>query len=443
MPRPLTRRRFLAAAPAALAAPRFLRAAANDKLNVAFIGCGNQGFHLLTRTLRWDLARVVAVCDVNRGSTGYKEPSHFYGREPAKKLIDDTYKSTDCKAFVDFREVLARPEVDAVFLVVPDHWHAAAAVLAAAAGKHIYCEKPLTLGVAEGREIIAAVRNHKVIFQTGSHERSNPVSKFICEGVKGGSVGKVHKVVTTIGTNNKESPPPGWTPAPVPDGFDYARWLGPAPEVPYHPDRCLYRFRFHYDYSGGQITNFGAHCNDMAHWGLGLDSGGPTEVECLHAEFLPPGSLFNTATVTRFRCKYPAGVELVCETGNTGVQTRFEGSDGWVQTGYAGTTASRPELLKGLPKVDKKNQKEMDPHSLHVKDFVEAVKAGRDPAAPVEVGHASAVLCHVANAAIRRFPERGRQVLAWDAAAERFTNDEGANAALVRPRRSPWDKLPA
>jgi predicted dehydrogenase len=314
------------------------------------------------------------------------------------------------------------------------------AVLAAAAKKHVYCEKPLTLGVAEGREIVAAVRKHKVVFQTGSHERSNPVSKFVCEAVKNGAVGKVTKVVTTIGTNNKESPPPGWKPAPVPDGFDYARWLGPAPEAPYHPDRCLYRFRFVYDYSGGQITNFGAHCNDMAHWGLGLDRGGPSEVECLHAEFPKPGSLFDTALVTRFRCAYPNGVELVCETGKTGVQTRFEGPDGWVQTGYAGTTASRPELLKGLPVLDKK--KDMDPHSLHMKDFVEAVKAGRDPAAPVEVGHASAVLCHVANAAIRRFPKHGRQVLKWDAAAEKFTDNDDANAALVRPRRAPWDKLP-
>ncbi len=223
---------------------------------------------------------------------------------------------------------------------------------------------------------------------------------------------------------------------PVPETLDYRSWLGPAPALPYHDDRCLYRFRFHYDYSGGQITNFGAHCNDMAHWGMGLDTGGPTEIQCLDAKFLDEGSLFNTATETRFQCRYENGVELLCESGPEMVQTRFEGTDGWMQTGYKGTTASDESLLVGLPE---KPSGIDDPHSAHLANFIECVKTRSEPRAPVEVGHASAVLCHLANAVIRRFPETGPgEVVKWDSQAEQFIGNEAANKMLDREARDPW-----
>jgi hypothetical protein len=222
----------------------------------------------------------------------------------------------------------------------------------------------------------------------------------------------------------------------VPANFDYKTWLGPAPRLPYHTDRCLYRFRFHYDYSGGQITNFGAHSNDMAHWGMGIDTGGPVQIECLDAKFLPDGSLFNTATETRFRCIYENGVELICESGSEQVQTRFEGTQGWLQTGYKGTTASDPELLKGLPT---KPSGTSDPHSAHLANFIDCVKSRQEPRAPVEIGHASAALCHIANAMIRLFPQRGPEIQSkWDPKAERFTNDDAANKILVRETLDPW-----
>ena len=440
----ISRRTFLGACGASALASRWSYAGSpNGELTVAFVGTGNQGMGLLKRVLKWNLARVVAVCDVNQGSFGYRETEHFYGREPAAKLVDEHYQKlglpSKCAMYTDFRDVFARKDIDAVFLVVPDHWHTPMTILAAQAGKHIYCEKPLTLAVAEGREMIEAVRANKVILQTGSHERSNPISRFVCESVKHGAVGQVTRVLTQVGFNNKIGPGPGWKPERVPETFGYDMWLGPAPQVPYHHDRCLYRFRFNYDYSGGQITNFGAHANDMAHWGLDLDRSGPTEIECMHAEFLPEGSLFNTATVTKFRCKYANGVELICESGLPPVQTRFEGTDGWIQTGYGGTTASRPELLAEMPKYNKK--REMDPHSLHLKNFVDSVQAGHDPVAPVEIGHHSAVLCHLANVAIRRFPQHGRQLLKWDATKEQFTNNDEANESLVRPRREAWKQL--
>ena len=421
----------------------FGASAPSEKINVGFIGTGNQGMGLLKRFLARDLGNVLAVCDVNEGSFGYKEEDHFYGREPAKKMVNDDAakksrdgKSNQCESYSDFRKVLERDDIDAVVIVVPDHWHRIIAIMALEAGKDVYCEKPLTFSVADGRQMIEAVRKNNAVFQTGSHERSNPRSMFICEAAKSGKIGRIKRVVTKVGYNNKISPKPGWKPMPVPETFDYRTWLGPAPDQPYHEDRCLYRFRFHYDYSGGQITNFGAHCNDMAHWGMGLDTGGPIEIECEGAGFLPEGSLFNTATETRFRCKYENGMELFCESGSEQVQTRFEGTDGWLVTGNRGVAASDPALIADCPKKPKGKE---DPHSQHLANFFECVKTRSETRAPVEVGHASAVLCHIANAVIRMYPETGPGYVAkWDPEAEQFIDDDRANQMIVREERDPW-----
>jgi predicted dehydrogenase len=301
-------------------------------------------------------------------------------------------------------------------------------VEAAEAGKHIYCEKPLSLNVADGIAMVAAVRKYGVVSQTGSHERSNPQSVFVCEAVKHGLVGDIQRIVAKVGFNNKVGPGPGWKPMPVPPTFDYQRWLGTAPKVPYHRDRCLYRFRFNYDYSGGQITNFGAHSNDMALWGLGMDDGGPTEVVCRSAKFLPVGSLFNTATETVFEAKFASGVQLRCESGPEQVQTRFEGTKGWIQTGYRGTTASNPEWLQDLPpKVDGQGR---DALTRHMDDFFDCIRTKKLTRAPFARGHNTATLCHIANVAIKRFPEYGEQELVWDHATMRFTNDDSANELL-------------
>ena len=278
----------------------------SNRITVGCIGTGNQGYDVMRHFLKMDDAQVVAVCDLNRGSYGYRDEQQFRGREPAQKAVETHYAAKTeskryqgCRAYHDFRDVLARKDIDAVTVVVPDHWHAIMTIAAAAAGKDIYCEKPLSLTIREGQAMIKAVRRHGRILQTGSHERSNPVTRHACELVRNGRIGQLQKVTTFVGYNNKVGPGPGWQPMPVPDGFDYATWLGPRPPAAYHRDRCLYRFRFNYDYSGGQITNFGAHSNDMAQWAMGSDRTGPTKIEFLSATFLPQGSLFNTATETR------------------------------------------------------------------------------------------------------------------------------------------------
>ena len=435
----ISRRSFQVKAAAGLASLPFLnlnaRASAlpSDALRVAFIGTGNQGMGLLKRVLQHDLAEVVAVCDVNQGSFGYKQEEDFYGREPAADLVNRHYRgngatSDSCVAVKEHERVLDRKDIDAVFIVVPDHSHRPLAVQAAEAGKHIYCEKPLSLNVMDGQAMVDAVAKHNVVSQTGSHERSNPQSAFVCEAVQKGLVGELKRIVTKVGFNNKVGPGPGWQPMPVPKTFDYQRWLGTAPKVPYHQDRCLYRFRFNYNYSGGQITNFGAHSNDMALWGMGLDDGGPTEVMCQSATFLPAGSLFNTATETVFEAKFDNGVQLRCESGPEQVQTRFEGTGGWIQTGYQGTTASDPSWLDDLPeKIDAQGR---DALARHIANFFDCIRSSEITRAPFAKGHNTATLCHIANVAIKRFPQHGQQSLNWDHAKLRFTNDESANELL-------------
>ena len=235
-----------------------------------------------------------------------------------------------------------------------------------------------------------------------------------------------------MGYHNKVGPGPGWQPMPVPEGFDYEMWLGPAPLAPYHKDRCLYRFRFIYDYSGGQVTNYGAHSNDMAQWAMGTDDTGPVEVELLDAKFLPKGSLFDAATETKFRCRYANGVEVVCDMDKSSVGARFEGTEGTVQVGYAGFF-TKPESLKTA--AIGPGEIQLYRSDDHVRNFLDCVRSRREPAAPVEVGHRSASVCHLGNIAVRLGK---RKVLRWDPAQERFTNDDEANAMLTRPMRGPW-----
>ena len=275
----VSRRQFLqgvgaalgaAALPTIVPATVFGAAAPSNRIHVGFIGCGNQSEIDLPAFLGQDDAQVLAVCDVNTASGGYRVPTQFLGRKPAQEKVNAYYaagkssgKYQGCKAYNDFREILARPDIDVVALVVPDHWHALMTVMAAKAGKDIYCEKPLSLCLRHGRTMVEAVRKHQRVLQTGTHYRSSPGVRLACELVRNGRIGKLQRIMAYVAENNAVDPGPGWKPMPVPEGFDYEFWLGPAPRVPYHKDRCFYRFRFNLDYSGGQTTNFGTHTNDL------------------------------------------------------------------------------------------------------------------------------------------------------------------------------------
>ncbi|MCH7751345.1 MAG: Gfo/Idh/MocA family oxidoreductase [Planctomycetes bacterium] len=445
---PSSRRDFLktSALAAAAVAPYYAPGsvfganAPSNRITMACIGVGNQGFPDLQRFMSHDDCQILAVCDVNRGSDGYKNEKRLYGRIPAQQHVEQYYgKRRDsgsykgCEAYNDFREILQRDDIDAVLIVTPDHWHSEMTVRAAEAGKDIYCEKPLGLTIGDQQAMVQAVRKHNRIFQTGSHERSNPNVRKMVDLVQSGAIGKVKRVIANVGRHNMIGPGPGWKPMSVPDGFDYDMWLGPAPDAPYHKDRCLYRFRFNYDYSGGQITNYGAHSLDMAQWGLGMDDSGPVKVKHVYAEYLPEGSLFNAATFTHFQCQYASGVQLTCVTAEPSVRCVFEGTEGLVRIDSQGKNfLTIPQGLKesrfGTDVPAKYGS--IDDHQ---RNFLDCVKSREEPAAPVEVGHRSATVCHLGNIALRL-----KQELQWDPASEQFVGSDEANALLRRPARESW-----
>jgi predicted dehydrogenase len=424
--------------------------APSNRINVGFIGCGNQSTIDLPAFLGQDDCQVLAVCDVNTASFGYKTPDQFLGRKPAQEKVNAFYAARrasgaykGCDAYNDFRDLLSRSDIDAVAIVVPDHWHALIVLNAAKAGKDMYCEKPLSLTVSQGQAMVKAVREQKRILQTGSHYRSSPDNRRGCEMVRNGRIGQVKRILTQVAEINAVDPGPGWQPTPAPEGFDYEKWLGPAPSVPYHKDRCFYRFRFNLDYSGGQVTNFGAHSNDAAQWALGMDQSGPIEIEDQGSEWPPKGGLYNTATKTGFCARYANGAELICKTDKPGFGIRFEGTEGWVEYGYQGLK-THPESLKAspigpseihLPMSNPSRVEEASKNHIpdHVRNFLDSIKSRKDPITPVEVGHRSATVCHLGNIAMRL-----KRKLRWDPVREQFAGDEEANRMLTRPMRAPW-----
>jgi len=416
----VTRRDFLkssaVAAGSALAWPMIVPSsvfgadAPSNRITIGSIGVGIMGTSDMKEFKGKGGSEVVAVCDVDAG--------HL---ERAGRIAGLDKKS----CYRDFRELLARDDIDAVVVVTPDHWHVPISIAAVRAGKDVYCEKPLSLTIAEGRALVNEVKRYGAILQAGSQQRSSDNFRFACELVRNGRIGEVHTVRVGIPGNNRTCEPT-WTPAAVPDGFDYDFWLGPAPWAPYHEQRCHYQFRFILDYSGGQVTNWGAHHLDIAQWGLGMDDSGPVEI-IGEGEF-PKTGLFTTATQVYFEAKYANGVKLICSTG--GSNTRFEGSEGWVDVSR-GSINCEPESLKNAM---------IEPDEIHLyesrdhkQNFLDCVKSRKEPIVPAEVGHRTATLCHLGNIAMLL-----RRKLKWDPKIERFIDDPQASRMLSRPRRAPW-----
>lgn len=455
---PCTRRQFLqTAAGAAIAAgPHVLPSSVfgafspSNRINIGQIGCGNQSTIDLPAFLGHDDAQVLAVCDVNTASHGYRDRAQYLGRKVqqenvnkfyAKKKGSGAYKG--CDAYTDFRELLARRDIDAVVIVVPDHWHAIMTIAACKAGKDVYCEKPLSLTIGQGKAMVEAVRKHHRVLQTGSHYRSSPNARHACELALNGKLGEVKKIYTYIAKQNAVDPGPNWKPMPVPEGFDYDMWLGPAPLAPYHIDRCLYRFRFNREYSGGQTTNFGAHANDIAQWGTGNSLTGPVEFEDNGSEWPPKDYFFNTATKVAFKARYANGVEVICETAAPFFGTRFVGSEGWVQVDFQGIHFSNESLktVKFGPndiRLEQTNpQRTVDSSKNHIPDhsrnFLDCVKSRKDPISKVEVGHRTASFCHLGNIATLL-----KRTIRWDPQKEEIVGDAEAAKRLSRPLRAPW-----
>ncbi|QDU63601.1 Inositol 2-dehydrogenase [Planctomycetes bacterium Pan216] len=426
-----TRRRFIKSSAALMAAPAIVpssvfskegQPAPSDKVIVGSIGVGDLGrrHHLKNMLLKNPRIEVAAVCDVDRDH-----------RDLAARDVWET-KKKKVGVYEDFREVCERDDIDAVLIATPDHWHALIANYAMQCGKDVFCEKPLTYTIDEGKKLVQTARRYGSVFQTGSQQRSDKRFRLACELVRNGKIGKLKQVDTIIGGIN----PGSWQkPATPPSALNWDFWLGPAPYVDYAPNRVHYQFRWFSSYSGGKMTDWGAHHNDIAQWGIGADGSGPLKVKG-KGERHPngPHDVFFNFDV---EYDYPDGVKMFCHSGPielNGVKidngVMFTGSDGWVFVKRGKIEASNPELLKT---EFSSGDERLYLSNHHHNNWLDCIASRERAICDVEVGHRSCTVCHLGNIAMIL----GRE-LTWNPEKEEFENDAQANLLLRRPMRSPW-----
>ncbi len=417
-PRGVTRRDFLKTA--AAAAPYVITSSAlggagqppaSERIALGFIGVGGRGRGIMGGFLRGD-AVGLAACDVWRGR-----------RERAAARC-----GKGAKAYNDYRELLARDDIDAVVIASTEHWHVLHAVAAARAGKDVFCEKPLGLTYVEGRVLAETMKRYGRIFQYGTQQRSSGHFRFACELVRNGRIGRLHTIKVgapaSSGCGNLQ-------PRPVPKELDYDMWSGQARLLPY-VGQCnsCYSWGHRSDYSPGWISGWGVHHVDIAQWGNGTDETGPVEIEGTGV-FARDG--FNDVVLQwNVECTYANGVKMsYTHSGGPNRQgIRFEGTAGWVHVSRGGLSAEPKGLLKSAIGP---NEIRLHRSGGHARDFLHAVRTRGRTAAPIEVAHRSTGLCHLAGIACLRGGK-----LKWDPAAERFTNDEAANKMLSKAMRPPW-----
>ncbi|MBL7222586.1 MAG: Gfo/Idh/MocA family oxidoreductase [Candidatus Brocadiae bacterium] len=407
------------------------RTPASERITLGSIGLGGQGTRDMQSLRGHGDVQVVALCDVDGGSRNY-ERGWYRGLAPARESTErhyaaqrraGTYKG--CDTYSDFRDLLARDDIDAVNVGTPDHWHGLIVAAAARAGKDIYCQKPLSLTIEDGKAMVAAVHRTDRVFQCGSQRRASSQCRHACELVRSGRIGKLHTVRVGLPGGHSN---PGYTMGeermPVPKGFDYDLWLGPAPWAPYTHKRCHWTFRWIRDYSAGQLTDWGAHFIDMAHWGMGADYTGPVEVMG-KGTFPDKGALWDTAVAFHIECTYADGVKMIITSGGGGV--RWEGEHGSVDLGGRTNPASIGQAPIG-------------PDEVHLyaspnvyTNFVQCVKTRRITAAPVEVAHRSISVAHLGHISMTL----GRK-LRWNPEKEELVNDPAATRLLGREKREPW-----
>jgi predicted dehydrogenase len=420
----VTRRDFLRAAglgAAALTVPglrAWAKAAPSERVRLGFIGIRNQGTNNLKGFLKQPAAQVVALCDVDKNVLA-----------AAKALAKKTNGGT-CDTYHDYRQLLDRKDIDAVVVTTPDHWHALPTIQACAAGKDVYCEKPLSLTVAEGQAMVKAARGSNRIVQTGSQQRSEYKGMFriAAELVRDGRLGALKAIKCGIpGVNYKQHAKLGAPDGPPPAELDYDFWLGPAPKRPYNVNRVHYLFRFFWDYSGGQLTNFGAHQLDIAQWAMGMDESGPVEISAT-AQYNKDG-WYEVPERQEVTYRYANGVSVLCGQAHKDGCT-FECEKGTVHVDRKKLEADPAELLKDAPI---KEYAAKYPTGSHHANWLECVKSRKLPAADAAIGHRTATVCHLGNIAIRT----GRTIR-WDPQAEQIVGDADAAAMLSRPYRKPW-----
>ena len=435
----ISRRQFVHRSAAAIAMPAIVPASAlglngkrppSERINIGMIGVGFQARGHLNFLLRHPDSQVLAVCEVDRTR-----------RDDAKRIADTyyedqikagTYKAISATA--DFREVTSRKDIDAVLIATPDHWHVITATEAMKAGKDVYCEKPLTLTIAEAKVIIECARKHKRVFQTGSQQRSDKRFRAACEAVRNGRIGKLKTVYVShqVGPSSKPCDLPE---EPIEAGLDWNMWLGQAPMRPYNSilsPRGVHSFfpnwRNFREYSGGLMTDWGAHHFDIAQWGIGADDSGPVEI-------IPPE---DSTAKNGVRYVYANGVDLIHAPhkdpdGRDDGGVHFVGESGTIYVDRGRVTSWPDNVVKDPLGSGEKALYKSDEHH---QNWFDCIRSREKPICDVEIGARSVTVCHLGNLVYWN-----RKKLKWDPQKWEFPGDKEANGWKDRERRGPW-KLP-
>ncbi|HTY87217.1 MAG TPA: Gfo/Idh/MocA family oxidoreductase [Candidatus Acidoferrum sp.] len=456
----LNRRRFLKTAGAAAVLPLILpgcatgpsrRTAPSNRITIGVVGWGMQGPSNTKAFLYEDDCQVVAACDLDK--------NHL---QDAVDTINDHYDNKDCKAYQDYRELMARTDIDAVMLAVPDHWHELVATEAARRKKDIYGEKPLAKTIAEQQAIVRAVQENKIIWQTGSWQRSQAPFHKAAEIVRNGLIGKVTHVEVGLPSGHHDfagtapellkklgqpedktdflaTVVPGtdaWNAAVTepPAELDYDFWIGPSQMEPYIKQRIHMDWRWNYNTGGGQLLDWIGHHCDIAHWGLGFDNSGPSEVEG-KGDFPPANAIWNTCGKYRIELQYPEDITMTIAGGHPDIKmgTKWIGTEGWVWVNRGGFEGSNPDWKKHKNLADKYRKVKLYESRNHQRNFLDCVKSRQPTIAPVETAHHSAIPGHLGLISMLV----GRKIR-WNVADEVIVDDPDASKLLTRDYRAPW-----
>jgi predicted dehydrogenase len=430
----LSRRQFLGFTAAALAFPTVIpagalgrdgKAAPSARITLGSVGCGVMGTGNTDSFMALKDCQVVAACDVDRG--------HL---EALVRKVNAHYQDTGCKAYHDYRELIARSDIDAVMVATPDHWHALVEVEAAQHKKDIYGEKPLARTIAEQQAIVRAVEANQRIWQTGSWQRSVANFHKAAEIVRNGMIGAVTRVEVGLpgGQGGRVQHPEDMQPSTPPQELDYDTWIGPSKMMPYIKGRVHREWRWNYNTGGGQLMDWVGHHCDIAHWGLGFDNSGPFEVEG-KGEFPPADAVWNTCTKYRIELKYPRDITMIMAGGYPDIRggTKWIGTEGWVYVDRGVFEASNQDWRDYQQLPEELRKIKLPISTNHQANFLASIKSRQPTITPVETAHHSAIPGHLGLISMLV-----NRKLRWDVQKEQILDDPEASKLLGRPYREPW-----
>jgi predicted dehydrogenase len=410
---------------AAVAAPALVRSSAlgaegavppSDRITLGVIGYGGRCSAILPHFLMFPDVHGLAVSDCQDARL-----------HAGKSTVDNHNKNQDCATYRDFRELLARDDVDAVLIATGDRWHAAASIYAAKAGKDIYSEKPITLTIAEGRALVETCQRFGTIYQAGHQRRSVDSYRFQVEVTQSGLIGKLHTIDIQVWAGPVVGPE---APRPVPPGFDYDLWLGPTPWHPYTNARVS-GWNYFWDTGAGPVIGMGCHYTDIAQWGHASDDTTPVEFD--GKGVFDPNAFSDTPVTAEIECPYADGVKLLMHSRGAFEHRyiRFIGTEGWIQVDdQTNLVTAQPESILKSRGI---SAKDWALTGNHVRNWLDCIKTRQPTVCHPESAHRATTICHAANLSIRL----GRK-LKWDPVAERFLGDDEANRMIARALRAPW-----